>query len=311
MNKINIALLSGGDSPEREVSLNSGKQVFTALDKTKYNVIGYDPAFDLNKLIRDASDIDFALIIMHGELGEDGSVQGLLDLLKIPYQGAGILGSALAMNKIVSKRLYEHANILVPPYILLNSSQKISSEECIEKFGFPLIIKPVSCGSSVGISVVKNKDDFDKGLKSAFNYDNEIIIEKYIDGVELTCGVIGNANLETFPIIQIIPDEKYAFFDYEAKYLPGATNEICPAPIEENIAMQAAKLAKKAHRVLNCRGYSRTDMIFKDNLLFVLETNTIPGMTPTSLLPLSAKAAGIEFGELLDKLIELGRETYR
>ncbi|MBW1616175.1 MAG: D-alanine--D-alanine ligase [Deltaproteobacteria bacterium] len=309
MNKINIALLSGGDSPEREVSLNSGKQVFAALDKTKYNVINYDPAFDLDKLIKVAADIDFALIIMHGELGEDGSVQGLLDLLKIPYQGSGILGSALAMNKIVSKRLYEHDSILVPPYILLNSSQKSSSEQCIEKFGLPLIIKPVSCGSSVGISVVKNKEDFDKGLKSAFNFDNEIIIEKYIDGVELTCGVIGNTKLETFPIIQIIPDKKYAFFDYEAKYVPGATNEICPAPIDENIAMQTAELAKKAHRILNCRGYSRTDMILKDNLLFVLETNTIPGMTPTSLLPISAKAAGIEFGELLDKLIELGRET--
>ncbi|MBW1650540.1 MAG: D-alanine--D-alanine ligase [Deltaproteobacteria bacterium] len=309
MNKLNIALLSGGDSPERDVSLNSGKQVLAALDKKKYNVIGYDPAFDLNKLIADASDIDFALIIMHGKLGEDGSVQGLLDLLKIPYQGAGILGSALAMNKIVSKQLYEHAGILVPPYILLNSLQKISAEECIGKLRLPLIIKPVSCGSSIGISVVKNKVDFDKGLNNAFNYDNRIIIEKYIDGIELTCGILGNTDLQTLPIIQIAPDKKYTFFDYDAKYIPGATNEICPAPIDENIAMQVSELAKNAHRILNCRGCSRTDMILKDGLLFVLETNTIPGMTPTSLLPLSAKVAGIKFGELLDKLIELGRKA--
>jgi len=148
-----------------------------------------------------------------------------------------------------------------------------------------------------------------KAIKEAFNYDNRIIIEKYIDGIELTCGVIGNTNLQTLPIIQIVPDKKYAFFDYDAKYKPGATNEICPAPIDANIAIQVSELAKKAHTVLNCRGCSRTDMILKDDLLFVLETNTIPGMTPTSLLPLSAKAAGIKFSELLDRLIELGREA--
>ncbi len=306
MKKLTIALLSGGVSSEREVSISGGKEVYSALDKEKYNVVHYDPAFDLKKFVSNAGAIDFAFIIMHGKGGEDGSIQGLLDLLNIPYQGSGILGSAIAMNKLISKRLYEYADIPVPPYILAERDKKKDKKEYIEAIELPVIVKPVTSGSSIGMSVVKNENDFEPAMEKAFQEDEKILIEKYMEGTELTCGVIGNKKLEALPVIQIVPDDNHEFFDYEAKYMAGITKEICPAPIDDEIAKRAQELAKMAHEILNCKGCSRTDIILKNKELFVLETNTIPGMTPTSLLPLAAKISGIDFGDFLDRLIKLG-----
>jgi len=306
MKKFTIALLSGGTSSERNVSIASGEQVYSALNKEKYNILRYDPASDLKKLISDAGEIDFALIIMHGKSGEDGSVQGLLELLKIPYQGSGISGSAIAMNKLLSKRLYEYAKVPIPPYMLMEQGKHADKNRYIEKLGLPVIVKPVTGGSSIGISVVKKEEEFNPAVKKAFDQDKEILIETYIEGIELTCGVIGNKEIKALPVIQISPDKEHEFFDYEAKYVAGVTKEICPAPIDDQIAKQVQKLAKKSHEILNCRGCSRTDMILNNGELFILETNTIPGMTPTSLLPLAAKFAGIDFGDLLEKLIKLG-----
>ena len=295
MKKRTIALLSGGISSEREVSISSGDQVYEALDHNKYDIIRYDPKTDLPKLVSDAPKIDAALIILHGPFGEDGTVQGLLDLLDIPYQGSGVLGSALAMNKLASKLLYEKAGLLVPLYVL----------------GLPLVVKPVGSGSSVGISIVKSKDLLEEAVNKAFEQDSMVLIEMYIDGIELTGGVIGNDQLEALPIIEIVPDKSFEFFDYEAKYTAGATNEICPARINDMMTQKAQKIAKTAHRALFCKGYSRTDMILKDQDMYVLETNTIPGMTATSLLPLAAGKAGIPFSQLLDRLIELSIEGHK
>jgi D-alanine-D-alanine ligase len=307
MKKLTVALLSGGTSSEREVSLKSGQEVYEALDKEKYDIICYDPANDLKKLIFDADKIDFALIILHGSPGEDGTIQGFLDLLKIPYQGAGVLGSAVCMNKLIAKRLYEHANIPVPKYMIALKDKKFDMQECIETIGFPLVVKPVSSGSSIGINIVNSIDSLKKVLNEAFKLYKEVLIEECIEGIELTCGVIGDDDeIEALPLIQISPTEGYEFFDYNAKYIKGATKEICPAPIDDNIAEFGKKLAITAHKVLYCRDYSRTDMMLKNNKLFVLETNTIPGMTSTSLFPQSAKEAGISFPELMDKLITLG-----
>jgi D-alanine-D-alanine ligase len=306
--KITVALLSGGESPEREVSLQSGDQVFAALDKDKYDIVRYDPKTDLQCLVKDATKIDVALIILHGPYGEDGTIQGLLDLLHVPYQGSGVLGSAAAMNKIVSKRLYAQAGIPAPEHIVLKKGSAVDPEAVFRHLGSPVVIKPASCGSSVGMSIVQSAGMISRGIDNALAHDDIIMMEEYIDGVELTVGVIGNDTLESFPVIEIIPGEKHAFFDYEAKYTAGATQEICPARINDNLTEKARALGIAAHQALSCRGYSRTDMILRKDKIFVLETNTIPGMTATSLLPLAAKTAGISFSGLLDKLIDLAVE---
>jgi D-alanine-D-alanine ligase len=308
MKKLTIALLSGGISSEREVSLNSGDQVYEALDKDKYDVQRYDPKTDLARLVNDSSGIDIALIILHGPYGEDGTVQGLLELLGIPYQGSGVLGSALAMNKTVTKQLYEKAGLPVPPYIIYDRNDNVDVDACVKQLGLPLVVKPVVGGSSVGMSIVRSATDLQAAIEKAATHDNAIMVEAYIDGIELTGGVIGNRELEAFPIIEIIPNKTHEFFDYEAKYTAGITQEICPARIDDKLTQEAQSYAKIAHQTLYCRGYSRTDMILKDRKIYVLETNTIPGMTATSLLPQAAQTAGISFSGLLDRLIELGME---
>jgi len=311
MKKINLALLSGGISSEREVSLKSGDEVYKALDKSKYTIVRYDPKTDIKSLVNNAENIDVALIILHGPYGEDGTVQGLLDLLGIPYQCAGVMGNAIAMNKLVSKRLYNQAQIPTPDYIALLSEKDINLNLIKEKFKFPqnpVVTKPVCAGSSVGMSIVKKEEDLNSAINLAFSHDDTVLIESYIKGTELTCGVLGNKDAQALPVIEIVPGEGYEFFDYDAKYLPGATNEICPARIDENIREEVQRLAVEAHKALFLKGYSRTDFILEGNKIFVLETNTIPGMTATSLFPQQANVAGYPFPVLLDKLIELAME---
>lgn len=309
--KLTIALLSGGVSSEREVSLNSGSQVYDALDKTKYDILRYDPKTDLPRLMADARRIDAALIILHGAFGEDGTVQGLLDLLGIPYQGSGVLGSAAAMNKLAAKRLYAQAGLPIPAYAVARCVQGIDPEGVAERLGLPLVVKPVVGGSSVGITIVRRSEDLRAAVEAGWQHDPSVLIEAYIEGTEITGGVIGNDALEALPIIEIIPGRQHEFFDYTAKYTPGATQEICPARIDAELTAEAQRLALEAHRTLFCRGYSRTDMMLRGREIFVLETNTIPGMTATSLLPQAARSAGLSFGQLLDRLIELSLEGRR
>ena len=315
MNKLAIALLSGGASSERRVSQESGNQVLNALDKDKYRIMPYDPLTDLGKLVADAPIIDAALIILHGPMGEDGTIQGILDLLDIPYQGSGVLGSALAMNKLVSKQLYEKAGLPVPRYHALSRGDAVLTDQYVDSLGIPLVVKPVVGGSSIGMSLVKSKEELAPAIEKAFEQDRSVLIERYIQGTELTCSVMGNDQLETFPVVEIIPEKGHDFFDYEAKYNAGACREICPANIDEAVSEAVKSIAKIAHTALHCRGYSRTDFILSSATsshpeLFVIETNTIPGMTQTSLLPQSAAAVGIDFSSLLDKLIYLGLEEH-
>jgi D-alanine-D-alanine ligase len=308
MTKRNVALLSGGISSEREVSLKSGNQVYEALDKTKYHVTRYDPATDLAKLVADASKIDVALIVLHGPYGEDGTIQGLFDLLHIPYQGSGVLGSALAMDKWSSKRLYVEAGLSVPPFQILTEGETYDAGAVSREIGFPVVVKPRFGGSSIGTTIVQTPDALPEALEIAHQHGADVILEAYLDGTEVTGGVLGNDDLQLLPIVEIVPESDYAFFDYEAKYTEGATREICPARIDEELSRRVQSCAATAHRALCCRGYSRTDMIIHDETIHVLETNTIPGMTPVSLFPLAAKTAGISFGRLLDRLMELALE---
>jgi D-alanine-D-alanine ligase len=311
MKKMTLALLSGGVSSEREVSLNSGDQVYEALDKEKYNVLRYDPKTDLIRLVKDAPNIDAALIILHGPYGEDGTIQGLLELLDIPYQGSGVLGSSIAMNKLASKYLYEKASLPIPPYIALNKGGRLDPQGWKKQLGLPLVIKPNEAGSSVGMTIVRSLDALQPAVEKAFSQDTTILIEGYVEGIELTGGVVGNQKLLALPIIEIIPNDEHEFFDYEAKYTAGVTQEICPARIDDEMTQKAQAYAKAAHRALFCEGYSRTDMILKDREIYVLETNTIPGMTATSLLPQAAQKAGLSFSQLLDQLIQLGIEAHQ
>lgn len=310
MKKIRLALLAGGISSERSVSLNSGNQVFDALDKHKYDIVRYDPKTDLTQLVMDAPDIDAALIILHGPYGEDGTVQGLLDLLDIPYQGAGVLGSAVAMNKLLSKRLYRQADIPTPNFCSLTGADDAGIPGMVQKLGLPLVVKPVCAGSSVGMTIVKNASDMDQAIQDGFAHDDTLIVEAYVKGIELTCGVLGNESLEALPVIEIIPGQGHEYFDFNAKYVAGETEEICPARIDEQTTRKVQDLAVSAHQALFLKGYSRTDMILAGNDLFVLETNTIPGMTATSLYPQSAAAAGYSFSRLLDTLIQLAIDEH-
>ncbi|MFH2064769.1 MAG: D-alanine--D-alanine ligase [Pseudomonadota bacterium] len=308
MNRLKVALLSGGTSSERDVSLKSGDGVFDALDKNRYQISRFDPKYDLGKLVADAEKIDIALIILHGPNGEDGTIQGLLDLLNVPYQGTGVLGSALAMNKTASKQLYKHAGLMVPHFTIINKNEAVNPKEIVGEIGLPVVIKPVKGGSSIGMSIVRDENDLLAAIQVAFQCDDTVLAEQYISGMEVTGAVLGNQEVIPLPVVEIIPNEAYDFFNYSAKYTPGATNEICPARLDERLTQRVQECARIAHKALFCDDYSRTDMIVVGEDIYVLETNTIPGMTPTSLLPLAAKTAGISFGQLLDRLIDLSLE---
>jgi len=306
--KLRLALLAGGKSGEREVSLKGAEEVAKALDPAKYEVRRYDPATDLAKLAAEAETLDAAFILLHGPFGEDGTVQGFLDLLGLPYQGSGVLGSAIAMDKNLSKILYRNAGLKVPEWFMASREDINNPSKILGLLGLPLVIKPVRQGSSLGMTIARSEIDIGAGLQKAFAIDHQVMVEEFISGREITGGVIGNKELTPLPLVEVIPGEQYEFFDYEAKYLPGATTEICPAELQESLTTRAQNYALAAHRALQLRGYSRTDMIVSGDDIYVLETNTIPGMTPTSLLPQAAAAAGLAFGALLDRLLELALE---
>jgi len=307
--KLHIALVAGGVSGERQVSLNGAAGVEKALDPEKYIVRRYDPATDLAKLAADAPEIDFAFILLHGLFGEDGTMQGFLDLLGVPYQGSGVLGSAIAMDKQLAKELYKLNGLPVADSEIITFADKVDGRALAGRFGLPVVVKPVHEGSSLGLTLAKTEEDLVTGIERALRHDSHVMVEKYIRGRELTVGVLGNNELVGLPVIEIVPGKDFAFFDYDAKYKPGATEEICPARISEEITRRAQQHAVVAHRALRLRGYSRTDMMLADDdSLYLLETNTIPGMTATSLMPQAAAAYGLAFPQFLERLVELGLE---
>lgn len=308
MPKINIAIISGGWSREREISIKSGKNVYEALDKNKYNITNYDPSNGLELLLKSSQSIDLAFILLHGKFGEDGCIQGFLNLLKIPFVGSDVTASAMASNKKIAKDIYKLAGLNIIKDVTLQKGHEFSVDQIIDVLGQKTIVKPLSEGSSFGITVCNNRDELQKGIETTFNYDNEVMIEKFINGREVTCCVIGNQYLETFPVVEIIPNNAHKFFDYDAKYIKGSTSEVCPADLPPNISDMVVQSAKIAHRALRCRAWSRTDMIIQKNEVLILETNTIPGMTENSLFPLAARAAGLSISQLLDKLINLSLE---
>jgi len=309
MKKIKVALLAGGASTEREVSLAGAVGFEEAINHDKYELSRYDPKTDLGLLARDADSIDVAFILLHGTYGEDGTVQGYLDLLGIPYQGSGVLGSALAMDKNMAKILYRLNGLPVAEWEMAVTADMENPKRLLETLKFPLVIKPVREGSSLGMSVARNIEELKEGIGLAFGHDSQVMVEQFVKGREITVGVLGNDDLVPLPLIEIIPGDEFTFFDYEAKYQEGASQEICPADVDATIAEKAQEFAVAAHNALQLRGYSRTDMMLTaDGSLYILETNTIPGMTLTSLLPQAANEHGLNFSELIDKLLQLALE---
>jgi D-alanine-D-alanine ligase len=308
MAKLRVALIAGGWSREREISLKSGEYVYNNLDKDKYKVKKYDPSKDLIRLIEESKDFDLALLFLHGRKGEDGSIQGLLDLLNLPYVGSGVLASALAMNKTVSKKLFRCTGLNVPKEMLFFRNQDIDPVRILSVLGKPVVIKPVEEGSSIGLSICYTKGEIVEAIKDTFTISSDVMFEEYIKGREVSCAVLGNREPEALPVVEIIPQEKYRFFSYTAKYLPGASQEICPAQISSDTYKKVQSFAIKAHCLLGCRNFSRSDMIVTAKDVYILETNTIPGMTENSIFPLAARTAGLSFSKLLDRLIELAFE---
>lgn len=292
-----IAVLAGGPSNEREISLRSGKAVYKALTNRGCDVIFLDVGENFCDIIK-RNNVDVAFIALHGRFGEDGTIQKILEDRGIPYTGSGPEASKLALDKVESKKIFLKNGIPVPRYEVIEKG--LAVPDSMWSFGMPLVIKPQFEGSSIGLSVVRNKEAVKKAAEEAFKYGPKIIVEEFITGRELTVGIFHDNPL---PVIEIVAKNKV--YDYAAKYADPDTKYLVPAPIDEKFEKEARELGKRAHKALGCRFLSRVDMMLSDSgKMFVLEVNTIPGMTERSLLPKAAMAAGMSFEDLCIKIIE-------
>lgn len=344
MKKINLAVIFGGKSNEHEISLKSASEVMNALNKEKYNIIPIAIAKNRQWLIGEAGQqymqtnlpkasqeggvcvdviesesiifsgdklaglkIDMVLPIGHGAYVEDGKLQGMLEMLGWPYVFSGTLAHALAMNKQKTKLVAKNSGLKVAKEVMLRKNKKYNLEKIIAKLGLPIVVKPTESGSSVGINIAKNPEELAIAIETAFQYGQEIMLEQFIAGRELTVAVMGNKNPKALPVVEIIPKIS-TFFDYAAKYQQDGSEEVCPANIPEDVRKKVQKYTIKIFQALGCQDLARADFIWSnaDNKLYFLEINTIPGMTGTSLAPQAAAAAGMSFTEFLDKLVNEG-----
>ena len=284
----------GGWSSEREISLGSGDCVIKALRRRGFKVKPIDVQRDFTKKLK---GIDVAFIALHGHPGEDGTIQGVLDLMGIPYTGSGVLGSAIGMDKIISKRLFNSLNIPTPAYYY---HEQIDIDEAILTLDFPIVVKPRAEGSSVGITIVGTRKELELAVKKAPRH-GDFFLEKYIPGMTATCGIINGVPL---PILEIAPRRR-KFYDYKAKYTKGMTEYIVPARIPEKKYKKTQKYALEAHRAIGAHGFSRVDFVLdKNHEPYVLEVNTIPGLLAESNLPLEARAIGLGYDELAFEILK-------
>lgn len=323
---ITVAVLMGGKSSEHEVSLNSGQGVAEALKDSPYAplpiVIGKDgrwafpgeeavSVFDAIPRLRD-QHVGCVFIALHGAFGEDGRIQGLLDTLDLPYTGSGCAASALAMDKVRCKAVVGGQGIRVAGHLALDRATYGADPEAVLKaavdnVGFPCIVKTARGGSSVGIQVPASADVFFEALEAAFAHDDYLLVEQFITGREVTCAVLdasANGLIQPLPLTEIRPKEAGKFWDYAAKYTPGATEEITPAQLDPQVTMQVQDMALHVHEIVGCRGWSRSDFIIDDQGPVWLEVNTVPGLTKTSLYPQAAAAAGISYTEMVRLFVE-------
>lgn len=298
-----VGILMGGYSSEREISLKSGRAVLKALQEEGLNCVPLDIRHQEIDKIKESilqGRIDLAFITLHGKLGEDGVIQSILEQYDIPYTGSGVKASQIAIDKIQTQKFLKEKGIPVAPWMTVQKNDQGSMVDQIEKkLSFPVVVKPPCEGSSIGISLVKDKGSLPKALETAWEYAPEVLVEQYIKGRELTVGILGETAL---PIVEIVHQER--FFDFQAKYQSQTTNYIVPAPLTVCLTQEIRKTALQAHRILGCEDLSRIDFILgEDDRYYVLEVNTIPGFTSSSLLPKAAKETGIDFNQLCLKLI--------
>lgn len=323
----------GGPSSEHEVSLNTGLSVLRNLDLSKYEPTSIKITKDGQWLVKGKQTTpeklfpSFQLIFnaLHGTFGEDGRVQALMEYYGAKYTGSGISASALAIDKLRSREIFKLAGLSVPRTLKIRKGDNYKAllNVFVNKVvNFPVVVKPCSNGSSVGVSIVSSHAQLDKAVAAAFKVEKKILVEEFIQGKEVTCGVLDNFEGQTstaLPVTEIIPKGKNSFFNYKAKYQAGQSDEITPARIDEETTQRVQEIAVKAHQILGCRAYSRTDMIISNvrqnqlefgrsvkdyNNIYILETNTLPGLTDASLLPKAASVAGLTMGQLIDKIIE-------
>ena len=327
-----VALLAGGKSGEREISLASGKGAQQALEAAGFQVTMLDPSLkqDLKEIID--GDYDVAFICLHGKWGEDGTMQGFLEIAGVPYVGSNVWASAVAMDKSKAKVFYNLAGIHTPQSVVLTkdsieksahaaehdgkfcpsqsvalSADMLSTKKIVCTVGLPCVVKPATEGSALGVFIVNNEEELACAMESAFAIDSAILVERFVEGTELTVAVIGNKNPKALPIIEIVPRNE--FYDFDAKYAPGGSQHLCPAPLDAKTTKHVQSMAIQAHEILGCEGMSRSDFILdKSGQAWILETNTIPGMTETSLLPDAGRAANMDFSMLCTKLIEYALE---
>ena len=297
-----IGVLMGGLSAEREVSLRTGRAVLNALLEAGYLAVAIDAGRDLPARLAQER-IEVAFIALHGRFGEDGTVQGLLEMLGIPYTGSGVLASSVAMDKVTTKKLLRYHQLSTPDFCIYRRGEDLELllNGC---HNFPLVVKPAREGSTIGISIVRDRDELAAGIAAALRHDELVLIEEFIAGAEVTVGVLAG---EALPIIQVVP--KGGFYDYHAKYTVGQTEYLLPAPLDSALQGRLQAAAVAAYRALGCEGAARIDFMVREEQgdFFCLEVNTIPGMTETSLLPKAARHAGISFGELVQRILDGAR----
>ena len=316
MAKIKVGVLRGGPSAEHEVSLKTGENVLSSLPN-KY--LGIDIILDkggkwnfgglpINPYeLRHRVDIIFNAL--HGHFGEDGKLQHALDTIKVPYTGSGVIASSVAMNKVLSREFFARAGLKIPAAVVIKNGEQI--EEAVRRVFQTIrpfwVVKPATGGSSIGVTIVRDFNNLIPAIKNAFNFDSTVLVEEHISGREVTCGILDNFRNErhyALPVVEIVPPPKKDFFDYESKY-DGSSREICPANLDPSLKREIEDIGRLAHKVLGCEGYSRADMIVSPKGIYLLEVNTLPGLTKESLVPRAADAVGLDFPQLLDHIIEL------
>jgi D-alanine-D-alanine ligase len=327
-----IALLAGGDSPEREVSLGSAAQVMSALDATKYDVslvdvrggvwMCGDERVDLNDFSLGGERFDYALVLIHGTPGEDGRVQGYLDMVGVPYSTCGMVSSVVTFDKQLCKRMVESAGVATAREVFLQRGESVDTQVIIDTLGLPVFVKPNASGSSFGVTKVKRAEDLRAAIDAAFAESDEVLVEEFLDGREIACGLMylsekgwGNVPMRNggdqiialrghalFPLTEIISHNE--FFDYEAKYTAGGADEVTPADLDPATADKVREMAMRAYRACRCRGLVRIDfMVLGDGRPVMIEVNSIPGMSAGSIVPKQAANAGMSLGTLFDLII--------
>ncbi len=300
-----VAVVMGGPSAEREVSLNTGAAIANALREYGYtNVveIDLDPRNFGKQLAESKAEVVFNAV--HGLYGEDGRLQTLLEIREMPYTGSGMIASVSCMDKVITKRMLRDAGISTPACLIVNKKESGIKEKIMQRFSLPVVIKPASQGSSIGVEIVKEENQLDEALANAFKYSRDILVEEFIGGKELTVSMMQkDGEVVALPVIHIAPHS--GMYDYHSKYTKGATEYICPADLDEETTKKVQEISKQAYEVLGCSGVARADvMLDEEGNGYVLEINTVPGMTATSLVPKAAAAAGISFPELCNIILQ-------